>query len=80
MTVQAGDLVLVDEVHSGRSYQSDFGRRLHFGLGSRAAVERLQVKWVGGKTDIVQVPGVDRLILIEEGRRLVAGPNAPTPK
>ena len=32
--VVAGDLVQIDEVHSGRGYQSHCGSRLHFGLGS----------------------------------------------
>ena len=31
----AGDLALLDEVHSGRGYQSHYGMRLHFGLGDR---------------------------------------------
>ena len=26
----------IDEVHSGRGYQSHFGTRLHFGLGEHA--------------------------------------------
>ena len=36
VTVTAGDLTQIDEVHSGRSYQSDFGKRLHFGLAQRS--------------------------------------------
>ena len=34
--IVAGELSLVDEVHSGRGYQSCWGARLHFGLGSHA--------------------------------------------
>ena len=30
--VIAGDLTMVDEVHSGRGYQSHYGLKLHFGL------------------------------------------------
>ena len=33
--VVAGELAQVDEVHSGRGYQSHFGSRLHFGLGAK---------------------------------------------
>ena len=33
--VAAGDLVQIDEVHSGRGYQSHFGSRLYFGFGKR---------------------------------------------
>jgi len=72
VTVSAGDLTQIDEVHSGRSYQSDFGKRLHFGLGRRSAVEQIRVNWIGGGVDIVRNVGVDRLITIVEGRGLVA--------
>jgi hypothetical protein len=77
VTVTAGDLTQIDEVHSGRSYQSDFGKRLHFGLGQRRAVEQIRVNWIGGGNDIVRNVGVDRLITIVEGRGLVPPP-APT--
>jgi hypothetical protein len=68
VTVTAGDLTQIDEVHSGRSYQSDFGKRLHFGLAQRSAVEQIRVNWIGGGGDIVRNVGVDRLITIVEGR------------
>jgi len=71
VTVTAGDLTQIDEVHSGRSYQSDFGKRLQFGLGRRSVVEQIRVKWIGGGDDIIRDVGVDRLITIVEGRGLV---------
>lgn len=64
--VVAGDLVQIDEVHSGRSYQSHFGSRLHFGLGRRERVDRVEVRWIGGGADVVEHPAVDRLITIVE--------------
>jgi len=67
VTVVAGDLKLVDEVHSGRSYQSHYGSRLHFGLGKRDRVDRIEVRWIGGSTEMVQATGVDRLLTITEG-------------
>src|SRR5438128_842049 len=67
VAVTAGDLTQIDEVHSGRSYQSDFGKRLHFGLGRRSAVDQIWVKWIGGGVDVIRNVGVDRLITIVEG-------------
>ena len=67
MTVAAGDLTQIDEVHSGRSYQSDFGKRLHFGLGKRNAVDEVRVQWIGGGVDILRVDGVNRLVTVVEG-------------
>ncbi len=39
--VFTGDRFQIDEVHSGRSYQSHFGTRLHFGLGTFDNVDRI---------------------------------------
>lgn len=77
VTVRSGDLEQIDEVHSGRSYQSDFGKRLQFGLGSRRLVEEIRVQWIGGGVDLVRNVPVDRLIKIVEQRGLVtdAAPN-----
>ena len=64
--VIAGDLTQNAEVHSGRSYQSHSGTRLHFGLGTRTRVDRIEVRWIGGGTDVVENIGVDRLVQIIE--------------
>ncbi len=65
--VVAGDLVQIDEVHSGRGYQSHYGRRLHFGLGGRDRVDRIEVRWIGGGVDVVENIGVDRILTITQG-------------
>jgi hypothetical protein len=65
--VVASGLVLVDEVHSGRSYQSHFGSRLHFGLGNRGRVDRVEVRWIGGGVDVVEDLRADRIIAVAEG-------------
>ena len=74
VTVTAGDLTQIDEVHSGRSYQSDFGKRLHFGLGQRRKVDQVRVKWIGGGVDVVQDVGVDRVVMIVEGSGKATAP------
>ena len=65
--VVAGGLALVDEVHSGRGYQSHYGMRLHFGLGPRDRVDRVEVRWIGGGVDVLKNVGVDQLLTIEQG-------------
>ena len=74
VSVAAGDLTQIDEVHSGRSYQSDFGKRLQFGLGQHKAVDQIRVNWIGGGVDVFRNVGVDRLITLVEGRGLVPPP------
>ena len=80
--VRAGDLTLVDEVHSGRSYQSHFGSRLHFGLGARSRVDAVEVHWLGGPVEVFSGFAVDRLITLVEGRGQPQSPaasNLPQP-
>jgi enediyne biosynthesis protein E4 len=66
--VYAGDTMLVDEVHSGRGYQSHYGSRLYFGLGPQSSVDRIEVAWIGGGTDVYPEVRVDQIIRLEEGK------------
>ncbi|MHC5182698.1 MAG: CRTAC1 family protein [Planctomycetota bacterium] len=65
--VVCGDLVQIDEVHSGRSYQGHHGTMLHFGLGTHKKIDAIEVKWIGGETDTLKNPGVDQRLTISEG-------------
>lgn len=73
--VVAGDLVQVAEVHSGRSYQSHFGSRLHFGLGKHRRGDRLEVRWIGGETDVVTDVAANRTLVLREGGHVAAIPD-----
>jgi len=64
--VIAGDLTQIDEVRSGQGYQSHFGMRLHFGLGKRDRVDRVEVRWIGGGVDVVENVRVDQILTITE--------------
>ncbi|MCH8215685.1 MAG: ASPIC/UnbV domain-containing protein [Planctomycetes bacterium] len=65
--VVAQDLTLVDEVHSGRGYQSHYGTRLHFGLGKRDKIDRIEVRWIGGGVDVFDGIAVDQRVTLTEG-------------
>jgi len=65
--VVSGDLTQIDEVHSGRGYQSCYGRRVHFGLGKRKAIDRVEVRWIGGGVDVLKNVRVDQVLKIVEG-------------
>lgn len=69
--VTAGDLTQVDEVHSGRGYQSHFGSRLHFGLGPRKLVDRIEIRWLGGDADVIKNVAADQRLTIFEGGTVV---------
>lgn len=67
VTVVAGNRTLVDEVHSGRGYQSHYGTRLHFGLGTIARFDRIEVHWIGGGHEVFEGGAADRLMLLIQG-------------
>ena len=67
VTLRAGDLTLVDEVHSGRGYQSHYGSLLQFGLGPRRQVDHLEVCWIGGGCDALANVAADRRVTIVQG-------------
>ena len=77
--VVAGDLIQIDEVHSGRGYQGHFGSRLHFGLGKHDRVDRVEVRWPGGGTDVFQDVDVDQLVTLTQGGQLTRG-HVPPPR
>lgn len=64
--VVAGNLTQVAEVHSGRGYQSHYSMHPHFGLGPRAKVDRVEVRWVGGGITVLESPAPDRTVTITE--------------
>jgi len=72
--VTAGDLVLFDEKKGGMSYQSAQDPRLHFGLGQRTTVDKLEIKWPSGELTKLTNLKSDQILAIEEGKGLVDRP------
>ncbi len=71
VTVTAGDLVQIAEVHSGRGYQSHYAMRMHFGLGAHGTIDRLDIRWSGSGThDTFEDVRVDQIYDIIEGRTI----------
>jgi hypothetical protein len=57
----------VDEVRSGGSYLSQSDLMLHFGLGSAARVDAIEVRWPSGLIDRASHVDTNRTICIKEG-------------
>lgn len=69
----AGGIRQRSDVISGASYCSSSDLRLHFGLGAATRVERLQIHWPNGPTEVINnVPGVDRILTIVQGKGVVS--------
>jgi hypothetical protein len=65
--VKAGDRVLVDEVRSGSSYDSNNDMRVHFGLGRAERVDWVEVRWPSGLTERFSNLNVDAVQSLKEG-------------
>lgn len=66
VTCFAGGRAQVKLATTGGSYFSASDPRVHFGLGQAQQVERITVRWPGGKTQSLPNPGINREIVIEE--------------
>jgi hypothetical protein len=62
----AGDLVQTGEVLSGGSYLSQNDLRIHFGLGSKDHVDRVEILWPDGKIEVRSGLAADRFYTIKE--------------
>jgi len=60
-------MTLTDEVHSGRGYQSSYGQRLSFGLGTATVVPKIKIRWSNGKQEeLTDVSANQLLILVQK--------------
>lgn len=55
------------DVLSGGSFESSNDPRIHFGLGPASTAEAVEVHWPDGQIEKIALPGVDRIITIEQG-------------
>lgn len=58
----------VQEVRSGSSYISNNDMRLHFGLGSSATIDRIEIRWPNGSTEVFPGGSADHFVTLMEGR------------
>lgn len=64
--VTAGGRTFCAEGRCPTSYVFQQDPRLHFGLGSYAAAERIEIRWPSGQTQVLTQVAADRLLTIRE--------------
>jgi len=69
----AGGVRQRGDVFSGASYCSSSDQRLHFGLGSAAKVDKVEIHWPSGLAEQITLPAVDRIWKVVEGKGVVKG-------
>ena len=68
VTVAAGGRTQVREVKSGSSYLGQNDVRVHIGLGESTRIERVDVRWLGGRVDTLRDVAANQIITITEGQ------------
>ena len=63
-----GSLRQRQDVVSGAVYCSQNDMTLHFGLGAATKVDKLEIVWSDGSTENFDIPGVDRVVTITQGK------------
>jgi hypothetical protein len=56
----------LQEVSGGSGFCAQNDRRLHFGLGKSASVDKVDVRWPSGKTQTIKAPELDKVYTIKE--------------
>src|SRR5258707_3178545 len=76
--VKAGARTFIDEVRSGSSFDSNNDVRVHFGLGTAAKIDWVEVRWPSGLLEKFENVSVDGIRQIKEGTGTPA--NSPAGK
>jgi hypothetical protein len=70
--VTAGDLLQTSAVLSGGSYLSQNDLRIHVGLGSNKHVDKVEIFWPAGTTEVLTDLAADHIYDVKEGEGVVA--------
>jgi len=62
----AGGRTQIAQRVAGTGYLSQDDGRVHFGVGAAASVDKLIVEWPSGRRQVLENPGIDRVLVVEE--------------
>ena len=71
VAVWTKDHRMIDEVRSGGSFCSQNDLRLHFGLGSAAQADKIEIRWPDGAIETVTDAPANQRLVIQQGRGLI---------
>jgi hypothetical protein len=69
--VTTGPIQQLEEIRSGGSYLSQSDLRLHFGLGDAAQIDKVEVIWPNGNSQVFQNIAADRFYHLRQGGVLI---------
>ena len=65
--LKAGARILIDEVRSGSSFESNNDVRVHFGLGVATKIDWVEVRWPSGLLEKFENVSIDSIHALKEG-------------
>jgi hypothetical protein len=68
----AGSVSQVREIKAGSSYLGQSDLRAHFGLGQAIRADRIEIRWPGGETEVVENAAANQILTVTEGRGVTA--------
>lgn len=74
--VTAGGIRQRGDVISGGSYASSNDQRVHFGLGTSAKIDSIEIRWPSGFVEHPKSPGIDGIFTFIEGKGALEGSNS----
>jgi enediyne biosynthesis protein E4 len=66
-----GGMTQTEEIHSGGSYLSQSDTRVHFGLGTAAKIQSLEIRWPSGNIETLKDLDADKFYCVLEGQGIV---------
>jgi hypothetical protein len=65
----AGKEVMTRQVNPAGGYLSQSSKTVHFGLGDRAKIDRVEIRWPSGVSQVIRDPDINRLHEVTEPRK-----------
>jgi hypothetical protein len=67
LKLSVGGKSFVREVKAGSSYLAQNDLRVHFGLGNAPKADRLEIRWPGGATEVIENIEANRFVTVRQG-------------
>jgi hypothetical protein len=67
----AGGVTQTEQIRSGGSYLSQSDLRAHFGLGTAAKIDSIEIRWPSGAVDVIKNLESDKFYSVLEGKGVV---------
>ena len=65
------DLSQAQVITGGIGFSSQNQHRVHFGLGDKEQIDRIEIMWPSGEIQVIDNPSIDQLHVVEENKGII---------